>query len=357
MIASSCKYESLANREAFNASVKHVKATVSLADRFADGENLADAINSLADNNQISRDEILPFISMLLIDKNGYASVSKNMEAALIDQGSIQKAVSGWNAFDIVVVYHHPDIGIIAINPKNPADIGRIDRISKSELMVLYLGCSGKTFDKALAQKAGATLLAMYEGSAPKENPAFLKGPCVYKAAKPVKEASITKTAKSTKEKKPKTAKAKIPQKPEKSGAAPSAKIEAAASPKQGVATQQASSAAVSQTGRMTPMYGVLVTNELFHNGNVEAWKRIIDSYKAKHPDLNVLVYYDGERIVNLNALFKWGKVKHGSVIQFAVAGENITNVAKLQRYLAQGASPMFEAFLRGPVNGILALF
>ena len=104
-------------------------------------------------------------------------------------------------------------------------------------------------------------------------------------------------------------------------------------------------------------MYSVNVTNELFHNGNVEAWKRIIDSYKAKHTDLDVLVYYDRERITNLNALFKWGKVKHGSAIQFAVAGENICDVAKLQRYLAQGASPMFEAFLRGPVNGVLSLF
>lgn len=104
-------------------------------------------------------------------------------------------------------------------------------------------------------------------------------------------------------------------------------------------------------------MYGVPVTNELFHNGNVEAWKRIIASYTTKHPSLQVLVYYDGERITDINALFKWGKVKHGSVIQFAVAGDNICDVAKLQRYLAQGASPLFEAFLRGPVSGVLALF
>ena len=107
----------------------------------------------------------------------------------------------------------------------------------------------------------------------------------------------------------------------------------------------------------MTPMYSVNVTNELFHNGNVEAWKRIIASYNVKHPDLQVLVYYDGERITNLNALFKWGKVKHGSTIQFAIAGENISDVAKLQRYLTQGASHMFEAFLRGPVNSVMALF
>jgi hypothetical protein len=104
-------------------------------------------------------------------------------------------------------------------------------------------------------------------------------------------------------------------------------------------------------------MYSVPVTNELFHNGNVEAWKRIIDSYRAKNQGLEVIVYYDGEKITNLNALFKWGKVKHGSSIQFAIAGDDIKDVAKLQRYLRQGASNQFEAFLKGPVNAVLSLF
>jgi len=108
---------------------------------------------------------------------------------------------------------------------------------------------------------------------------------------------------------------------------------------------------------RMTPMYSVVVQNELFHNGNVEAWKRIIDSYKTKYPALEVYIYYDGERILNINSLFKWGKVKHGSTIQFAVAGVDIKDVAKLQRYLIQGASHMFESFLHGPVSTVLKLF
>ncbi len=108
---------------------------------------------------------------------------------------------------------------------------------------------------------------------------------------------------------------------------------------------------------RMTPMYSVVVQNELFHNGNVEAWKRIINSYKTKNPGLDVYIYYEGERIVDINALFKWGKVKHGSSIQFAVVGNDIKDVAKLQRYLNQGASHQFEAFLHGPVNTPLKLF
>ena len=36
-------------------------------------------------------------------------------------------------------------------------------------------------------------------------------------------------------------------------------------------------------------MYSILVTNELFHNGNVEAWKKIIQSYTTKYPGLQGL--------------------------------------------------------------------
>jgi hypothetical protein len=107
----------------------------------------------------------------------------------------------------------------------------------------------------------------------------------------------------------------------------------------------------------MTPMYSVVVANELFHNGNVEAWKRIVASYAAKYPALQVYIYYEGERILDINSLFKWGKVKHGSSIQLAVSGNDIKDVAKLQRYLIQGASKQYEAFLHGQVNTVLKLF
>ena len=123
------------------------------------------------------------------------------------------------------------------------------------------------------------------------------------------------------------------------------------------VVTASAAAAAPKGPVKMTPRYAVVVQNELFHNGNVESWKRIIASYKAKYPALEVFIYYDGERILDINSLFKWGKVKHGSAIEFAVAGNEIKDVAKLQRYLAQGASHMFEAFLHGPVNNVLKLF
>jgi hypothetical protein len=108
---------------------------------------------------------------------------------------------------------------------------------------------------------------------------------------------------------------------------------------------------------KMSPMLSVVVTNELFHNGNVEAWKRIMNSYTTKYPDLQIWVYYEGEKITDINALFKWGKVKHGSCIQFVVVGEEIKDVPKLKRYFTQGASPMFEAFLQGAPGAVLNLF
>jgi hypothetical protein len=70
-----------------------------------------------------------------------------------------------------------------------------------------------------------------------------------------------------------------------------------------------------------------------------------------------VLIWYESERINDINALFKWGKVKHGTPIMFSVAGGNIRDVSKLQRYLFEGASPRFEVFLRGGVGRVLDLF
>jgi hypothetical protein len=108
---------------------------------------------------------------------------------------------------------------------------------------------------------------------------------------------------------------------------------------------------------KVTPKYSVQVTNELFHNGNVEAWKNIVESYKGKYPGLDVYIFHDGQRVNNLNTLFKWGKVKHGDAIVFCVSGEEIKGVAKLQRYLFEGASIRYSNFIKKDVNKVLNLF
>ncbi|MGL4369455.1 MAG: hypothetical protein ACRCUT_07270, partial [Spirochaetota bacterium] len=106
-----------------------------------------------------------------------------------------------------------------------------------------------------------------------------------------------------------------------------------------------------------TPKYSVQVTNELFHNGNVEAWKRIIESYSHSYPGTEVVIFYENELINDINSLFKWGKVKHGGLIFFQIIGDNIKGVSKLQKYLFEGASKRYEQFLHGSVGSVLNLF
>jgi hypothetical protein len=49
--------------------------------------------------------------------------------------------------------------------------------------------------------------------------------------------------------------------------------------------------------------------------------------------------------------------VKHGDAILFSVSGDEIKGVAKLQRYLFEGASLRYTNFLKKDVNKILNLF
>ncbi|HUW41319.1 MAG TPA: hypothetical protein VMV90_09925 [Rectinemataceae bacterium] len=344
------QFEGLADRDGFNASVRHIQTVVASVDRLADKENLADIIGELLEDKKLDKDDIRPVVSMILGQKYPYRSVSANLDTVASELGTVSDETASWNGVDLVAIYFHPDLGALIVNPKNKQRMAQIDRLNRSELVVVYAGRFTKEGDPAVLEAAARAVIDLFAGRKPKVKPEFLKGDCAYRQPKSPAAAAEARPRAKPKAKAAVSA-AKAPPKAKKAAEQPAAAEPE--EPKAAVAAEQA----VKPGARMTPMYSVNVTNELFHNGNVEAWKRIIASYNAKHPDLQVLVYYDGERITNLNALFKWGKVKHGSSIQFAIAGENISDVAKLQRYLAQGASHMFEAFLRGPVNSVMALF
>ncbi len=347
----SCQFEGLADRPGFNASVRHIKTVIGAVERVEGKENLADVIGELLEEKLLDKDEVLPVVSMVLGAKFKYRSVSLNLPSVAADLSAIPEESGKWNAVDLVAVYHHPDLGPIVVNPKNPKSLARIDRLTRNELLVAWAGRFAKEGGEAASGDAARALAELFAGRKAKAKDSLLKGDCAYKAPREKAAAS----AKAPRAAKAPRGAAAAPQ-PKRGKAAQAAPAPAAAPVPEHKPAVQAERA-VKPGSRMTPMYSVQVTNELFHNGNVEAWKRIIASYNVKYPDLQVLVYYDGERITDINALFKWGKVKHGSTIQFAVSGDEITGVAKLQRYLAQGASPQFEAFLRGPVNAVLPLF
>ncbi|MDR0465107.1 MAG: hypothetical protein LBG94_08365 [Treponema sp.] len=321
-MADNINLEVLSTRNGFNSAVRHIKKTMEIAGGTG---NLGDTIFEL-DDSELTSARIGLLLRMLLVDKLGYKTASANLSAAVEDITVLANEFGKWNGVDLIAAYYHPELGLLIANPKSAEELSGFGQLRKRELLVVYAGLQGKETDDN-CQKAADLALHLFEGSKVTVPEALTKGKFTAKPG-----------AKTKKEAEPKAVKAK-----------PAAK---------GKAPAKSEPVIIAKTpAKMTPRYSVVVQNELFHNGNVEAWKKIIASYQAKHPDLDVFIYYDGERILDINSLFKWGKVKHGTAIEFAVAGNEIKDVAKLQRYLAQGASQMFEAFLRGPVNAVLKLF
>jgi hypothetical protein len=349
----STNLEALSTRAGFNSAVRQIKKTIGIVDAAGANNNLGDLLFERADPD-FSGERAALILRMFLVDKLGYKTVSTNLSGVVADISALAPEFGKWKAVDLVAAYHHPEMGLLVANPKNAEELAGFGQLKKRELLVIYAGKGGAPADET-CQKAAELAAALFEGAKIKAPPALLKGGFsvrkLKKAAESGEEEAAPRRTRAVKA-------AKAPGKPvrgRRAAPAPAPETQRVAAP---VVTASAAPPPVSKGPvKMTPRYAVVVQNELFHNGNVEAWKRIIASYNAKYPALQVYIYYDGERILDINSLFKWGKVKHGSAIEFAVAGSEIKDVAKLQRYLAQGASHQFEAFLRGPVNNVLKLF
>ncbi|MDR1970520.1 MAG: hypothetical protein LBQ46_01230 [Treponema sp.] len=351
--------EVLSTRSGFNSAVRQIKKTIGVVDAVGGKNNLGDILHEMGDED-FSGGRAALLLRMLLVDRLGYRTVSTNLSSVSTNLGELATEFAKWKAVDLVAAYHHPEMGLLVANPKSGEELAGFGELRKRELLVVYAGKGDAPSDE-LCQKAAELAAVYFEGGQTKVPKELYKGGFAVKKIKKEKEEDSEVPA-GRRGRAPKKARARAaaparrgPAPRGRAAAAPAPEVQRAAPPV--VTASAAPVAAPKGPVRMTPKYAVVVQNELFHNGNVEAWKRIVASYKAKYPALEVFIYYDGERILDINSLFKWGKVKHGSAIEFAVAGAEIKDVAKLQRYLAQGASHQFEAFLHGPVNTVLRLF
>lgn len=301
--------ETLSTRAGFNAAVRHIKKTLGIIEALEGNANLGDLLFE-SEDQELTGERVGFLLRMILIDKLKYAAFSSNLPSVASDPPALAAEFVKWQAVDLVAAYHHPDRGLLTANPKAPEELVGFGGLRKRELLVIYAGRAGAPAD-GLCQKAAALAAALFAGDTPVIPPELYAG-----------AGRVTLLGK--------------------------AGMSRPASP---------SSAGSPGPVRTTPLYSVVVQNELFHNGNVEAWKRIIAAYTARYPESRVYIYYEGERILDINALFKWGKVKHGSSIQFAVQGRDVRDAAKLRRYLLQGAGSRFDPFLRGPPGAIMKLF
>ena len=359
-------YASLSTRSGFNKSLSHFRLVSSIVQRLEKGENLADIIDEMEKDRTVEKSQIAPIMNAVVMDRMGYETLSFNQSADFSDFSSIQTTVSKWNRFDIIMAYHHPQVGISLVNPKSESQWEALQEVNREELVVLYIkpvqdkdrdmAVDALTAMKSLVSGEQAENTDRFHDPALKPKPAP-KAPAIASGAPKV---AGPPTAAPRPSGMPPVGSAPravpAPSRPPAGGQPAAAKKPAseakpAAAPKKGEAPQAGGKK------RVTPRYSIQVTNELFHNGNVEAWKNIVESYKAAYSGLDVHIFHDGAKVNNINALFKWGKVKNGDVILFSVAGEEIKGVAKLQRYLYEGASLRFENYLKKDVNKILNLF
>ncbi len=301
-------YFSLGSKSSFNKALRHFFKVTEAVEEVESKINIADFINGLIDEEEIHQDQILPIIGSVIRDKFNYSVRSINIPVSLTNFDKIINETVKWTALDIVGVYFKPDGHRAVINPKSLESWERVRELSADQLMVIYVKNITES-DAAVENDALITLEDLLHGRDVFSNKKFV-------------DQTVTEAPK---------------------GAAAQERV---------VSTQT-----VKKKRNVTPKYGVQVSNELFHNGNVEAWKKIVESYQTKFPDLEVHIMFKGEVINDINSLFKWGKVKHSDTIFFQVSGESIKGVSKLQKYLYEGASPRFEQFLKLGVGRVLNLF
>lgn len=318
------RYDLLSTREGFNIALRHFQLVNEYAQSIADGYNLSDMLNEDLQSGTLHNNQIIPIVNALLHDKFQYHNVQLNFEKTVESADKIHNTLSKWNALNMVLIYYDPVSGAVPVNLAEKSAIEKALPFVINEYALLYVGGDIKK-DALLAKAAGDVAKVLNSKNVtPKKE--YLRG--------------VRKTY--------------APPAPPSPAVQSSRDTEAS----EGDSPPPAPDADSSTAGyRITPKYSVLVTNELFHNGNVEAWKKIIESYNHKFPSNEVLIWYDSERIRDINTLFKWGKVKHGTPIIFSVGGTDIGGVSKLQRYLFEGASSRYEAFLQGAHGQVLGLF
>jgi len=78
------------------------------------------------------------FLSVILLDMWGYRVISKNIREISGTPMNIITEAAKWKGVDIVIGYHHPDLGFLVINPKNPANASLFETLKKNELLNLH---------------------------------------------------------------------------------------------------------------------------------------------------------------------------------------------------------------------------
>ena len=175
------EFEQFFDRDGFNKSLSHFQAVSGLLEDFEARFNLADILNSLLEENEIKQNQLSPILYALLADKYGYKSVSHNMGATVENFDDFQNEAKKWKGVDIVIAYHHPELGFTCINPKNADHWQTVQSVKRNELVVIYAGGFSDTVDAKTQGAALKACVAFLDGKKQKSPETLLKGKYSFK--------------------------------------------------------------------------------------------------------------------------------------------------------------------------------
>jgi hypothetical protein len=112
------------------------------------------------------------------------------------------------------------------------------------------------------------------------------------------------------------------------------------------------------ETAITTAPRTIVISNDELVHGNIEAWMNIIASYRERHPDHAVVIFYEGEPVNNLQTLFRKG-VPNKEAFQLVVETPDgfLKDVPKLFRLLVEGAGPNYRRYIEKELHKVLDLF
>ena len=169
-------YDGLSTREGFNRSLKHFKFIMQVVAEFERTRNLADILSDRLLEKAIGQDQVLPTLNAILVDKYHYALRSHNLQENFEGFDAIASETGKWKAMDLVVVYFHPELGVVAVNPKNRSLWNSVQSLKKNELITVFAGAFQNTTMNPIFSQGIDLLIQIIEGGKVRSPSVFTKG-------------------------------------------------------------------------------------------------------------------------------------------------------------------------------------
>ncbi len=133
-------FDELSTREGFNRSLRHFKFISQVITEFEGRRNLAEILSDGLADKSIEPHQVLPTINAILVDKYHYHCQSLTFAENFDDFDAVSAEVSNWRGVDLVVSYFHPELGVVAINPKNRSHWEGVNGLKRNELLTVFAG-------------------------------------------------------------------------------------------------------------------------------------------------------------------------------------------------------------------------